>query len=485
MSSRSEVKKNYIYNMIYQVFLIALPLITTPYVSRVLGSEGIGTYSFTLSIVSYFVFAGTLSLSMYGRREVAFHQKNRADRSKAFWQINIIKWITMSISLFIFYFTCIHDTNYGSYFFIFTLELLANMFDISWYYNGIEQFKTLTIRNLIIKTICTACIFIFVDSPDDLWLYILIYCLSNFISSLSLWVILPRTISRAKVTFTETKKHLIPVLILFLPQMATEIYTVLDRTMLGALTNNMSTVGIYEQSQKVIKMALTIITALSPVLSVRIASLYAENKPKEIRTTMKGSFDFTWAFATPIAFGIAGIASDLVPWFMGDEFLDAILIMQVGTLLVFFISIGSAIGQQYLVPTKKQKSYTLSVLLGAGTNLIGNFILIPISGALGAIIASILAEFVVSLTQMFAVRSVISFKEMLAPAKKTLPAGVIMLAVILGLSALLPSSIVTTLIEVVVGAVVYSVILVLFKDTFALETLESAKRIVGKITNKK
>ena len=484
MSDRSKVKKNYIYNMIYQVFLIIVPLITTPYVSRVLGSEGVGTYSFTLSITSYFVFAGTLSLSLYGRREIAFFQKDREARSKTFWQINIVKWITMSLSLFVFYLTCIHNTNYGTYFLIFSLELLANMFDISWYYHGIEEFKTLTIRNLIVKTLCTAGIFIFVNSPDDLWLYILIYCLSNLLSSLSLWALLPKTISRVKVTIKETKKHIVPVLILFLPQMATEIYTVLDRTMLGFLTNNMSEVGIYEQSQKIVKMALSVITALSPVMSVRIASLYAEKKFKEIKEGMIRSFDFTWALSVPIAFGIIGIASTLVPWFMGEEFLGAIPIMQVGSFLVFFISIGSVVGQQYLVPTKKQKPYTLSVLLGAGANLIGNFILIPSLGGLGAIIASLIAEFFVAITQMISVRSVIPFKEMLNPLIKTVPAGLIMLGAVIIIDLLMPSNILATVVEIIVGAIVYSTALILFKDNFALETFASGKRIAKKLLHR-
>ncbi len=480
----NKVKKNYLYNLLYQILIVVLPIITTPYISRVLGSEGVGTFSFTYSIVSYFTLFGTLGVAMYGRREIAYLQSDKKSRSETFWQINIIKWIAMSISMLAFYFICARTGEYSTYYKIFALELVSNAIDISWYYQGLERFKTIAIRNMIIKISFVAMIFIFVKTPSDLWLYITLFAASNLLSNISLWVMLPKTIQKVKIKLEPTKKHVSPILFMFLPQIAVEVYTVLDKTMLGILIKDMNEVGIYEQSQKLEKMSLSIVTALGPVMASRVANLYSENKKDEIKDKLKKSFHFMWFLTTPIALGIASIAANLVPWFLGNEFIGAIPVMQIGVLLIFAIGLSNATGHQYLVPTKKQRVFTASIFAGAITNLIGNLILIPSLHAIGAIIASVIAESMVTAVQLHYTKKAIPLKDIFGPLKKCLPAGVAMFVVVWFLGRLLPPTIIGTVVQIAAGAVVYIISVTILRDEIAMEGWQTVNKIKKKILKK-
>ena len=476
-----KVKKSYLYNLAFQLLTLFLPLVTTPYVSRVLGSEGVGTFGFTYSVVSYFVIFGELGTFLYGRREIAYKRENKKSRSEAFWQINIIHWIAISISLFAYYLICMNNKDYGLYYGIFAGQIISSALDISWYFQGLEQFKAIAIRNMIIKLISVALIFIFVKTPDDLGLYIVFFCGSSLISNLTLWVLVPKTLSKVKIKFTDLKKHMAPVFSMFLPQIVSEVYTVLDKTMLGLLVNDMNEVGIYEQSQKLEKFSLSAITAIGPVMASRVANLYSNNKKDEIKERLKKSFHFVWFSATPVALGIAGIASTLVPWFLGDQFLGAIPVMQIGCLLIFALALSNTIGQQFLVPTGRQKFFTASIIAGAVTNLALNLIMIPTLKATGAIIASVAAESAVALVQLLTIRKTIPIREIIKPFYKCIFSGILMLIVVILLGNILPATAVGTFTQIIVGAIVYVVSMTVLKDKIMLEIWEMVKNILNKI----
>ena len=166
--AKKSVKKNYIYNLIYQILVMIIPLITTPYLSRVLGAENIGIYSYTLSITTYFILFGSLGVAMYGQREIAYVQDNKDKRSKTFYEIFIMRIITLFISLIIFYITFCIKGEYNVYYKILILEIIANAIDISWYFQGVEEFKKTVIRNTIVKLISVVCIFVLVKTPHTL-----------------------------------------------------------------------------------------------------------------------------------------------------------------------------------------------------------------------------------------------------------------------------------------------------------------------------
>lgn len=477
----SKVKKNYIYNLIYQILLVIVPVITTPYVSRILGSEKIGIYSFTISIVTYFTLIGSLGVAFYGRREIARYQDDIKKRTEAFWQINIIKWITISLSLLIYYFTCIKNGDYEQIYFVLVLEILSNAFDITWYFHGLENFKIITIRNAVVKILGVFAIFAFVKTPDDLWIYTLIYALSNLISNLSLWVILPKYIHKSLPTARGANKHLIPVLGMFLPQAAMQVYTILDKSMLGFLAKDMREAGIYEQSQRIIKITLALVTSLGTVMSPHITSLYTKKMFKEIKQEISKAFHLVWFVSLPICFGIIAISSNIVPWFLGDDFYGAITVMQIGALVIVAIGLSTVTGLQYLVPVGKENPFTISVVAGAIINVIGNFILIPNLGAIGAIISSVIAEVLIFVIQFYIIRKDIGLKELSTGFFKCFVASLIMFVAAFLVSSSLSPSIINTAIIAVIGIATYGISLLILQEDWAIHYFNAGIDFTKKI----
>ena len=476
---KKSIKKNYIYNLLYQILLVILPLITTPYISRVLGSENIGIYSFTSSIVAYFILFGSLGVALYGQREIAFVQEDKIKRGEIFWQVNIIKWFAMIISIIIYIFTFCLSGEYTVYYQILILELIANMLDISWYYQGLEDFKTTVIRNMIVKVLCIASIFLFIRTPDDLPLYFIIYTVSNVIGNLTLWIRLPKLLDKPKIKVKELKKHIKPIILMFLPQITIQIYTVLDRTMLGFILNDMHQVGIYEQSQKIVKLSLTVVSALGTVMVPRIANLYAKHKIEDISKNLYNSFHFVFLIGLPIMFGIMAVSSNLIPWFLGESFIDAIPILQIASILVLAIGLSNITGMQCLVPTNRQKDFTFSVVAGAIINVIGNLLLIPNFKAIGAIVSSVLAEFAVTFIQLWKVRKTILPKVAFQPFFKCFIASFIMFMVVFLLGMQLSPSFFSSCILIFTGIVVYGILVIIIKEPFVLYGLSWLKKIIG------
>ena len=481
MNNKS-IKKNYLYNVIYQILTIILPLVTTPYVSRVLGSDNIGIYSYTLSIATYFILIGSLGISLYGQREIAYHQENKLKRSTIFWELNIIKWISLIISMILFYmFFCLNG-QYTIYYKILLLEIFANMIDISWYFQGLEDFKTTVIRNSIVKMISVGLIFAFVKTKNDLMIYFLIYALSDIIGNLTLWIKLPKVLSKAKIQTSSLKRYFKPIFQMFIPQITIQIYTLLDRTMLGKILNDMHQVGIYEQAQKIDKLSLTIVTSLGTVMIPRIASLYKSDKKEEIVQRIYKSFHFVWLVALPITFGLISISNNLVPWFLGNDFLDAIPILQIGALLVIAIGLNNVTGMQLLVPTNRQNVFTITVIIGALSNVIGNSILIPRYKAIGAIISSVIAESLIFIIQYIYLRKELSLKKIFNFMPRCFISSIVMFVIISLCSRYFNPSIKSTIILIIGGILVYGICIMAFKDDLVIEIITKTK---NKIKRKK
>ena len=478
---KKSIAKNYIYNLIYQMLTIVLPLITTPYLSRVLGAENIGIYGYTLSIVTYFVLFGTLGIAMYGQREIAYVQNNQTKQSKTFWEIVITRFITLAIASVTFYITFCIRGQYTTYYTILLLELLANALDISWYYQGIEDFGKTVIRNLVVKVLSLVCIFVFVKTQADLWKYMLIYVLANALGNATMWLYLPKMLQKISLKTLEFKKHIKPVLSLFVPQIATQIYVVLDKTMIGNITNNMSDVGFYEQAQKIVKTAMLVVTALGTVMNSRIANAFAENKKEDVKKYLMQAFNIVWMLGIPITLGIMAVSSNLVPWFYGEGYEPVIQLLIATSPILLAIGLNNVTGIQYLIQTKQQKNYTISVTIGAIVNVIFNFILINLIGTVGAAISSVLAEFTILSVHFIYMRKDIKILDVLKSSIKYLISGLIMYVIVLSISKLISSSILNTFILIAIGAIIYFVILLILRDKFLNDIIN---QVVVTVKNK-
>lgn len=358
---KKSIARNYLYNLTYQILILILPLITTPYLSRVLGAEGIGIYSYTYTIVTYFVLFGSLGVALYGQREIAYAQENNEQRKKVFLELVIFRFITIAIAVCIYYYFFIRTGAYSVYYKILLFELVAGAFDISWFFQGLEDFKKTVTRNVLVRIVSVALIFIMVKTQKDLITYMYIYSLADLLGNLSLWIYLPKYFRGIKIKNINIWKQVPSIVLLFIPQITNKLYNMLDTTMLGVLIENKAETGYYEQSQKVIRVLLTIVTSLGVVMIPRMANMFANGEKEKINYYMKKSFSFVFLLSFPMIFGIISISEAFVPIFFGAGYDKAVTLISIISPIILLMGIANVIGTQYLLPTKRQKEYTISV----------------------------------------------------------------------------------------------------------------------------
>lgn len=480
MNNKSIIK-NYLYNLTYQILVLILPLITAPYISRVLGAENIGIYSYTLSISAYFILFGSLGIALYGQREIAYKQDNTKEITKTFLEVVFLRIITTFISLMIFYFTFVVKNNvYNIYYKVLIIEIIASCFDISWFFQGLENFKKTVFRNILVKLISVICIFIFVKTPDDLIRYFYIYVFSTLLGNISLWFYLSKYLEKISIKEINIFRHLKPTIMLFIPQIAIQIYTMIDKTMIGTIIEDKSEVGFYEQSQKIIKMTLTVITALGTVMLPRVANCFANNDKSKISGYMNKSFCVVFLLAFPIIFGILAISDSFVPVFFGDGYEKVSILMKIISPIILFIGLSNVTGNQYLLPTKRQKQYTKSVIYGAIVNIILNSCLIWKYGAIGASIGTVCAEFTVMSVQIYYIKNEFKITNILSSMKNYCISSFIMYIICIGLDKIIANNFCSVVMQMLVGSLSYLMCLLFMKDNFILEELKKIKNKILK-----
>lgn len=466
------------------MLVLLLPLVTTPYVSRVLGAENIGIYSYTQSVATYFIMFGSLGMALYAQREIAYQQNDIKGYSKTFWELFLLKSITLLIACGIFWFVfAAGDGELSLYYKILILEILGNIFDISWFFQGLEDFKKTATRSILVKLISVVCVFLFVKSKDDLVQYFLIYTLSVIVGNLSLWLYLPAVLTKTRIVPGQIFRHLKATVSLFIPQIAVQVYTILDRVMIGAIIDDKSEVGYYEQSQRIVKILMTLVTSLGIVLMPRLANFYAKGEKESIARYIKTSFNVVFILAFPIVFGLACVADVFVPLFFGQGYDKVCILLYITGPIVLLIGMSSVLGNQYLLAVKRQKEYTLSVICGACVNVLLNTILIIKFGAVGAAIATLIAEATVIAVQLFFTRKDFAVKEILTSGIKYLIGSLIMSGVLFVLNRtvlLQVSNMAHLLLNVLFGGLVYLLYLILTKDVFFVGILRRAFEIIKK-----
>ena len=285
-----------------------------------MGAEGIGIYSYTYSIVSYFILFGGLGIALYGKREIAYVQEKKEERKRIFYELVFFRAITLVIGIAIYSIFFVNSEPYGVYYKIWLIELIATMFDISWFFQGLEEFKRTVVRNIMVRLASVTLIFVLVKEPSDLSKYFMIYSVADLIGNLSLWLYLPKYFKGIKINHINIFKHSYAIVMLFIPQIASTIYNMLDKTMIGTILVDKTEVGYYEQGQKVIRILLTIVTSLGIVMIPRMASTFASGDTKKLNEYMRRSFNFTFFLAFPMIFGLISVASEFVPIFFGKGY---------------------------------------------------------------------------------------------------------------------------------------------------------------------
>ena len=477
---KKSLTKNYLYNLAYQVLILILPLVTTPYLSRVLGAKGTGIYSYTYTIVNYFVLFGSLGVSLYGQREIAYAQQKKHKRKKIFIELVIFRFITISIAIIFYYLFFIRRGEYSQYYKILLFELIAGAFDISWFFQGLEEFKKTVTRNILVRTISVALIFIFVKEQEDLVTYMYIYSLADLIGNLTLWLYLPKYFRGVKIKNINLITQIRPIILLFIPQITSKLYNMLDTTMLGKMVADKSETGYYEQSQKVIRLLLTVVTSLGTVMIPRMANMFANGEKKQINYYMRRSFSFVFMLSFPMMFGIISISKAFTPVFFGPGYEKTYILMSIISPIILLMGVANVLGNQYLLPTKRQKEYTISVGAGVIANFALNYILISLWSSIGACIATVLSQVVVDYMQFRMLREDIKIRNVIKLSYKYIFASLIMFGACNLTKIIVSQGIASIMLQIGVGVIVYGFVLIRLKDEYLYMLL---RKIYEKFNN--
>lgn len=472
-----KLKKNIIYNVLYQISVIIIPLITAPYISRVIGAEGVGIYSYSTSVASYFALFILWGVGNYGVRTIA---KTRDDYNlcrKNFWSIysfQIVCTIIVLIAYSVFiYFT---ESKYQVALIIQILYLLSVGLDVNWYFAGTEQFKITVTRGMLVKFLQVVLIFALIRTNMDTYKYIAIMTGGTLIGQVCLFPIIFNQIPPIKITIKEILCHIKPNIILFVPILATSVFTIMDKIMLEWINHDIAAVGIYEYSEKIVKLPLGVITAIGTVMLPKISNLLVNNNEKESQHYFQLSMHYIGILVTAMAFGIAAIAPTFSVVFYGKEFEECGTIITMLSIILVTSSWANIIRTQYLIPNNKEKTYIIAVICGAVLNLILNWIFIPRLGARGAAIGTIGAEVILCIIHTIGVWKSLELRKPIKDWMEYCICALGMFSVVRVIGNYLKMDLVGLCIEILVGAVAFvifiCVLLILKKDTILLSIIK-------------
>lgn len=456
------LKKNFLYQTIYELLLILLPLLTSPYIARVLGAEKLGIYSLSYAIAYYFQLFSSLGIKYHGTRTIASVKNNQEELNKKFSEILIfhVLFSIICVILYICYLLVFVKSNFIISL-IQILNVLAIMVDISWFFFGMEKFKLSTTINCIIRIITVILIFVFVKDKNDLWKYTLIMSSGIFLGQLSLWIYVPKYVKLVKVKIENLLQHCKPMFILFLPILAVSLFRYMDKIMLGFITNKIQ-VGLYENADKVINIPMTIIISFSTVMLPRITTLISTgNKEKsEYYTTL--SYRYMELIAIGMCFGMYCVADLFSLIFWGKEFISCGILIKILAFTIPFSTYSCIMRTQYLMPHEKDKIYVKSMLIGGVLNLILNYILINLYSGIGAAIATLISEIIAMIVQIMATKKDLPHIEYIKSFLIFIIFGIFMSIIIYYINELLSASVLTLLIEIIIGAIIYCFLSIIY-----------------------
>lgn len=455
---KNQVKKNFLFNVTYQLLILIIPLITSPYLSRVIKSEGVGIYSYTYSIIYYYMLITMLGVNNYGNRSIAKVRDNKKELSKTFWSIYLLQLImgTLMILLYLGY-VMLFNNQYRTISLIQTLFIISATLDINWFFFGLEEFKKTITRNIFVKIGNALFVFLFVKNSNDVWKYALIMSGMTCLSQVILWGFLKKYVKFEKISIDDIRKHIKPNLMLFIPVIAVSLYKMMDKIMLGVMSSIVD-VGFYENAEKIISIPLTLITALGTVMLPRMSNLTSKGDIRLIEIYINKSEKFVMFLSLAMCFGLIAVGYRFAPFFFGDAFQKTgLLIMCLATTLPF-ISFANVIRTQYLIPSEQDKIYIKSVFLGAFINLVMNLIFIPKFDSIGACFGTIAAEISVMFYQSFAIRKELPIKKYIINSIPFLIKSIVMLLVIYPFNYIEMNVLVRIIIQVSLGCLVYGLL---------------------------
>ena len=474
------VKVNYILNLINTGTQMLFPLITFPYVCRVIEADGIGQINFFQSIISYISLFTCLGIPMYAIREIARDRSDVVQMNRTAMEILLLHSMLTLVGYAIVAILCLTVPQIQvniPLFLILSLTIFFTAIGCEWFYQGIEDFKYITIRGLIIKTVSVVLLFIFVKSKTDLLYYGCYTVFGVLGGNIFNFFRLRKYIHRENIIFSELhiKRHIKPVLKVFSFSVVTSIYLQLNTVLLGFLKNALA-VGYFAAATKVMQMLLKMSACLGSVMMPRASHLIAENKEAEFNRLIQKSYDFTLAIALPMTIGLIFCAPSLITALCGVKFEHSILPSQIIAPIILMVAISNIFGIQVLFPKGKINIVTLCCGIGAVADLILNLCLIPFFSYIGTSIAYLGAEVATTVSMYFIGRRyipIIYFKK----SHLTYALGCVVMAFALyGISLLQLPTLTILLLQGCSGVLAYFIILCICKDEMLVQILSKIKR---------
>lgn len=455
------IKRNFFYSAFYQILNILVPLITTPILARTIGATGNGVFSYTQSIANYFVLFAQLGIANYGVREIARCRDDREDRSRKFAEIFAmdLAWGGIVVAVYVLY-SFTYGIGYMPITLIWIFWVGGCVIDVTWLLNGCEEFMIPMMRSACTRLAGMAAIVLFVRGEGDVWIYVAANAVPCLLNALLVWPFVGRYVDAIKPSLRGALSHLRPNLVLFVPVVAVSLYTLLDKVMLGALAG-MTQSGLYDYAENVSKMPLAVVTALGAVVLPRMTEVIAAGRREEAKRLVSTTMWFMECVALALCFGIVAVADDFALLFFGEGYGECASLMGVLSVIIPLISATNVIGVQYLVPSGRDRQFTLSVLAGAVVNIAINVAFIPSYGAMAAAVATVSAEVVVLLAQALMVRGELGLSRVLVELVPFAIAGLVMCGAVRMTAGFLggsSSTVAGLFVEVVVGAAVYGLL---------------------------
>lgn len=459
---QQSLKKNFAFQIIYQIILLLLPFVTNGYITRVLGDTNLGNYNYAYSIASYFVLFGMLGIATHGQRVIATSKKDPINLRKAFWSLfygHIASSIVAIVAYLVFVTFFVKDEQ--QLYFVLSFFVLSSLFDITWLYSGLENFKIVVIRNLLIRAVATACLFIFVKTKNDIIIYTWITSLASLLGNAFLLPSAIKAIKPIKVSIRECFQHTKPILLYFAVAVAITLYTVFDKTLLGIFTTK-EDVAYYTYADKIVAIPRSIIGAIGTVMFPRACALVQENNIDDAKKYVRYSVVVTCFLGFGSMFGMLGIGQDFCTIYYGEEFAESGNMLLWMSPIPLIICLGDVVRMQYMIPKKMDRVFTIIIFGNAAVNLLLSAILIPVLGPYGVIVGTLSAEFVGAFVEIIISRKILSLKELVIKALPFAIIGGIMFAFIILLRSLLVSSILSLIVIILSALVLYSLLSFLY-----------------------
>ncbi len=493
MQAKPNTVRNYLYNVICELVTTLIPLLTMPYVTRVLGVGGLGSYQYVQTVASYFVLFANCGVKAYGNRCIAAAKDDPDRRNRVFSGI-FSQQALLSLLVGAVY-LCVAlnaDADYRMIFAVFGINMVSALLEISWLYWGMEQFAPIALCTIAAKVAVAAGIFLLVRDEGDLLLYALLCSLGVIAVQLYLWTGVRKFVRFVRVPFAEIRTHFLPCLALLIPMIAPTLFRSMDKLMLERYTTTAASVGLYGAAEQLQTCMLGFITGLGTVMLPRISNLLANGHDDDARRYIGTSMQFSVFIGAAFAFGIAAVSDVFVPYYYGADYTQASILTLVLSPTILMIAWADVIRAQYIIPHKRDRIFVVSVLIGAAVNLIANAVLIPLfsanhtlfaltpdaAGALGALPGTLAAELAVLLVQYLWLRHALPFGAYLRSTALFFVAGCVMFVCVRLIGILLAglSPLPLLLLEVLAGGFVYLLIVGLWYFCFRRETLAGLLR---------